>query len=290
MAAAASASTAAADVSLPCIYCVYRQFLRHPKFVYLLSDSRLSQDSGELLKGPQHIGLATHPYLRLRQHNREKGYHTGAKPTNLHGPYWQLEIIIGPFYTKGKAFRQEWRESARGMESRYRHAYHMVCEWNKSSAFIRSNHPRWDEAGKEEVKKSLDSIMCISSDEDNDNATSGNDDMDSATSLALRVRRLALSNGRRVQIFCRDIRLAIAVFGTESVSTERTGGISGHQQTLVVMGYGVNDVARNPRTTNGDVAADDDDRARAAPEEAEDDDDDDDDDDDEDDASSSTDA
>lgn len=205
----ASSDTETHEVYLPCIYCIYRQFIRHPKFVYLISDSRLNGDIAKLLTGPQHIGLTRHPEMRLHQQNRKEGYLTGAKPTNLHGPFWQQELIIGPFYTMGREFKLEWRQSARGMESRYRHAYEMVCKWNKKEDFIQINHPRWDSVGKEDVKKCLDSIMCISSEDESESDACP----ESRNSISHKVRRLALSNGRKLQIFCRDIRLAASVFG-----------------------------------------------------------------------------
>lgn len=130
--------------STRCIYCDYKQWFQHPRYAYLLSDKRElneTTDLGQELTGPKHIGLTRHPFMRLNQQNRVKGFHTGAKPTNLHGQHWQHELIIGPFYHQGKRFKDEWRGSARGMESRYKMACELVKKYNSDEEFLGKNTP-----------------------------------------------------------------------------------------------------------------------------------------------------
>jgi len=178
------------DGNKRCVYCSYKKWFKHPKWVYLLSDTRTVNDKTTVLTGHQHIGLATHPHMRLKQHNREKGYHTGAKPTNLHGPHWQIELLIGPFYHMGREFKQEWRESSRGMESRYRYAYKMWLKWHHLNVFKQRNHPTLDGINKHEIIQSV-------SEED---------------PMAEDVFALANISSAPVEIYCRDPVFTQSIF------------------------------------------------------------------------------
>lgn len=139
------------DDANKCVYCTYSTWFTHPKWVYLITDSRVVNDAldyrdpdvkKKILDSAQHIGLATHPYCRLHQQNRKAGYHTGAKPTNLHGSYWQLELVVGPFFEHGKEFKLQWRDSARGFSSRYKCGHQRCMKWfEAASAGTITNSP-----------------------------------------------------------------------------------------------------------------------------------------------------
>lgn len=101
-----------------CWYCHYE--IRHPAFVYLLTDCRLNANPRELedVIKPMlvsYVGISRCPHLRLRSHRREKGVPVGHKSTNKGKEYWQMELVIGPFFGKGKAFKEQWRKKSRKM-------------------------------------------------------------------------------------------------------------------------------------------------------------------------------
>lgn len=58
--------------------------------------------------------------MRLNQHNRVDGFTVvGAKHTKCSEGNWRIEMVIGPFFTKGaKKFKEEWRSSARTLTNR----------------------------------------------------------------------------------------------------------------------------------------------------------------------------
>lgn len=117
-----------------CTVCLFSQWFRHPKWAYLATDIRLydQEYSEEFFKGRTKIGAATNVEKRLNQHKRKKGYHTGAKSTNLHGEFWGVEYVIGPLYEGYKDFKIQWRDSARGLKSRYQQGYKQMLYWNES--------------------------------------------------------------------------------------------------------------------------------------------------------------
>lgn len=171
-----------------CIYCDYKQWFNHPRYAYLLSDKReLNEetDPDTELTGPKHIGLTRHPFMRLNQQNRVKGFHTGAKPTNLHGQFWQHELIIGPFYHGGKRFKEEWRASARGMESRYKKAWDLVKKYNADKEFLAKNTPL------------LDGVIATSIVESTENGE---------------VQAMATRESVVLEVFCRNAVFTRAVF------------------------------------------------------------------------------
>jgi hypothetical protein len=92
----------------------------HPLFAYLTTDKRFVRHGlRSAPAGEYHIGLATLPLHRRSSNNRSRGYRPGAKSTNLGGEHWQLEVVVGPFWTGGNAFVSAWRASARGLANRY---------------------------------------------------------------------------------------------------------------------------------------------------------------------------
>lgn len=74
-----------------------------PKWVYLLVEPR----------GGAYVGLASHPFHRVRCHNREDGYATFTKSTRAAAPHWQLVLVLGPCFRGGSAVREWWRRELR---------------------------------------------------------------------------------------------------------------------------------------------------------------------------------
>jgi hypothetical protein len=92
------------------IYCSYcAGDLIHPYFLYLLSDKRYTLATQKLVAK---IGTSRHPIHRLNGHNRKKGYKTGprTKSTKAGAGFYQLELVIGPFFNgTAKPFRNQWK-------------------------------------------------------------------------------------------------------------------------------------------------------------------------------------
>ena len=134
----ASASAREEQATSACRYC--REHAQHPQFVYLLTDQRsmTRYNRGEPV-GEHHIGMATHPICRMHQNNRVSGYHTGAKATNLQGAHWQLELVIGPFYTGALRFRDAWRKAKRRIMNRYRAVEQLVQARLRDAEFVQRN-------------------------------------------------------------------------------------------------------------------------------------------------------
>jgi hypothetical protein len=127
-----------------CFYCYFKQWIEHPLFCYLLSDKRCTTTDSELIQSAQYVGLATLPCERLNEQNRIEGYHTGAKSTNAIAPYWQDEIIIGPFYRRGDQFKQLWRQTARGMQSRFKRGPEQMHQWNNKPTTVQDDPIQWN--------------------------------------------------------------------------------------------------------------------------------------------------
>ncbi len=123
--------------SLSCKYCL--QSRPHPLFCYLLSDSRCTPSlSNHRLVA--YIGLTRHPFLRLLSHNRSKGFRPGTKCTKSGSNFWQLELIIGPFYHSAKKFKLEWRRSSRKIFSRIRQGYLLARKYRIRNLYARDRN------------------------------------------------------------------------------------------------------------------------------------------------------
>lgn len=96
-----------------CRYCLSNS--PHPLFAYLISDRVSGQEQIS-----SSIGISRHPFMRLNQHNRVEGFTVvGAKHTKCSEGNWRIEMVIGPFFTKGaKKFKEEWRSAARTLTNR----------------------------------------------------------------------------------------------------------------------------------------------------------------------------
>lgn len=176
-----------------CVYCEFHEWLRHPKFIYFTTDQRkVNEESVDYEPvGDKHIGFSKQPFARINQQNRIKGYHTGSKSTNLHGPHWQPELLIGPFFHEAKRYKDEWRNSSRGMANRYKRALDV---WKKIKAdieFCQGNNPRIPWVTGEYIVNRL---------EDRDDE------------LAMKAKQLANLESVIPDFFCRDILYTEKVF------------------------------------------------------------------------------
>lgn len=92
-----------------CHYCLHR--LVHPYFLYLLSDKRFTHNiAAQRLVAK--IGTSRHPIHRLNCQNRKKGYKTGpsTKSTKAGAGFYQLELVIGPFFNgQARVFKEKWK-------------------------------------------------------------------------------------------------------------------------------------------------------------------------------------
>jgi hypothetical protein len=117
-----------------CSYCYQRS--PHPLFCYLLSDRRFTSDFSRHSALP-YIGVSRHPLLRLQSHNRVSGFRSGQKCTKPCASFWQLELVIGPFYQSAVAFKKEWRKSSRKIMSRIRQGVALAKQYRVANVYAR---------------------------------------------------------------------------------------------------------------------------------------------------------
>ena len=100
-----------------CHYCSNK--LRHPLYVYLLSDRRCVNNPTNHHVVP-YIGLASNPFVKLSAHNRVSGkkFGTCSQLTKSGAGYYQIEAVFGPMFRGGKAFKQTCRARSRKITSR----------------------------------------------------------------------------------------------------------------------------------------------------------------------------
>jgi hypothetical protein len=122
-------------------YCQYcRSGKRHPLWCYLAT-------SGPYVEGARvipYIGVSSHPFRRLRSHNRIIGYPVGAKSLNSHAPNWLLQCIIGPFFKPGAcAFKNQWRARSRKTLPRMQCGIQMAKDYKNEPISIFVADPEW---------------------------------------------------------------------------------------------------------------------------------------------------
>ena len=99
-----------------CEYCVSGQ--KHPLYVYLLSDKRCVNNPKHHKVVP-YIGLASNPFVKLGAHNRVgKQCGVGSQLTKLGAGHYQLELVFGPLWHGGRAFKTMCRLKSRKIRSR----------------------------------------------------------------------------------------------------------------------------------------------------------------------------
>ena len=99
-----------------CEYCKSGQ--RHPLYVYLLSDKRCVNNP-EQHKVVPYIGLASNPFVKLCAHNRlGKQFGVGSQLTKLGAGHYQQELVFGPLWHGGRAFKTICRLKSRKIRSR----------------------------------------------------------------------------------------------------------------------------------------------------------------------------
>jgi len=74
-----------------CEYCQHNR--RHPLFLYLISDRRVSS-LFKLNKHQYYVGLSSQPSENVKCDNRERGFRAGKKVTKSISPYWQLQLVF----------------------------------------------------------------------------------------------------------------------------------------------------------------------------------------------------
>lgn len=99
-----------------CEYCASGS--KHPLFVYLLSDRRCVNNPKHHKVVP-YIGLASNPFVKLCAHNRNgKQFGYGSQLTKLGAGHYQLELVFGPLFHGGRAFKALCRLKSRKIRSR----------------------------------------------------------------------------------------------------------------------------------------------------------------------------
>jgi hypothetical protein len=124
-----------------CSYCLKGE--RHPLWCYLATSGPYIERSSGSRVIP-YIGVSSHPFRRLRSHNRLPGYPVGAKSLNSHAPHWQLQCIIGPFFQSGACtFKRQWRAKSRKTIPRLVCGIQMAMAYKNEKLHIFVENPAW---------------------------------------------------------------------------------------------------------------------------------------------------
>jgi len=67
--------------------------LRHPLFLYLITDGR-EPDPSALARKARYVGLSSQPLLHTRCQNRQSGLRAGIKVTKAVAPHWELQLVV----------------------------------------------------------------------------------------------------------------------------------------------------------------------------------------------------
>lgn len=102
----------------------------HPLWVYMATISQEGIDSGVYNCAPQ-VGISRSPPVRLNELNRVTGFRPGSKNSLAGAPFWQLELIIGPFSSGGMDFKEKWLSRSRTAVRRLVFGILMAEKWNQ---------------------------------------------------------------------------------------------------------------------------------------------------------------
>lgn len=105
----------------------------HPVFVYMASISEEGVKFGTDRLISSRIGISKNPFKRLQEENRAPGFPIGSKLSQKGAPYWQPELVIGPFEASSRTasrFKDEWRRSSRKLHRRIVYGVRRALEMN----------------------------------------------------------------------------------------------------------------------------------------------------------------
>lgn len=126
-----SSSSSSQDKPRSCPYC-WPVEMPHPLWVYMLTISEEGVHNQVLNCAPQ-IGISRNPLVRVKEQNREVGFAPGSKNSLSGAPYWQVELIIGPFTKQGGSFKQDWLQNSRTALRRFVYGILLAKSWNDKS-------------------------------------------------------------------------------------------------------------------------------------------------------------
>lgn len=102
----------------------------HPLWVYMTTISQAGIDNGVLNCAPQ-VGISRSPPVRLNELNRVAGFRPGSKNSLAGAPFWQLELVIGPFSSGGTDFKEQWLAKSRTAVRRLVFGILMAQKWKQ---------------------------------------------------------------------------------------------------------------------------------------------------------------
>lgn len=107
--------------------CVYHHtHTRHPHFAYMITITDEGKAAG-CNSDATHLGISRDPRKRLVEQNRKsKLRRNGSRVTGTGAPYWQLEMIIGPFSKGAKHFVKKWKKKRRTSQRRINYGIEMA--------------------------------------------------------------------------------------------------------------------------------------------------------------------
>ena len=121
-----------------CIYC--RDHLRHPLFVYLLTDRRYVNNP-MLHDVVPYVGVSSNPYLYLRAHNRDDKRYVNASQVSKPGAgFYQLELVCGPLWSGAREFKKQCRTKKRKIKNRINFFCKYALALQKKSQQQHRNH------------------------------------------------------------------------------------------------------------------------------------------------------
>lgn len=134
-----------------CLYCQQGGADAHPLFVFMASINEDGAAKGVNKHISSIIGVSVNPLKRIQEENRIEGFAVGSKVSQKGAPYWQPELVIGPFTPcsrSAKRFKENWRRDSRKLARRIRYGVEKAAQ---EDLFIYAR----DSALIEDIVKSL---------------------------------------------------------------------------------------------------------------------------------------
>lgn len=116
-------------MSAACAYCAGGH--RHPQFVSLLVDGRLSPQQLASEDASVHVDYSRQPMANLACHQRRRRYRPGPKTTKALAPHIVHAVIVGPFFGAAALFARVLKARCRRWPQSIRGAVRLARRWHE---------------------------------------------------------------------------------------------------------------------------------------------------------------